>query len=189
MTGDAPGARTIQLAEFPSTGTGVDKARDPISASSNPSTQPWKFPMIADELLPMADRCQTLPVVDPLVRVRVISCAAGAFKLRLGGGVEITIFPKVGGADHVTRVSFPSGERVSRKHDELFVSLIAPATSRTSQTRERVLPRAGESRYQAPCSDQVAETGVAPPRQLMVRLGRGPIVPQASRRALEDALS
>ena len=145
--------------------------------------------MVAEESLLMPDRCQTLSDVDPLVRVRVISCAAGLFKLRpvfarLGIGVEIRTFPKVVEPDHVTGVSFPSGERVRRKHDELFVSLIAPATSRTSQTRERVLPRAGESGYRAP----VAETGVAP-RQLMVRLGSGPIVPHARRQALEDALS
>jgi hypothetical protein len=76
-----------------------------------------------------------------------------------------------------------------REHDELFMSLIDPATSRTGRTRERVLPRAGESRYQAARCDQMAETGVAPPGQLIVGLRPAPIVPPAPCRALEDALS
>jgi hypothetical protein len=149
--------------------------------------------MIADQLLLMVNRSQSLTVVDPFVGERVISCAAALFKLRpvfvrFGGPVERATFPKVAGPD-LTHMSFPSGERVTREHDELFVSFIEPATNRTGQTRERVLPRVGESGYQAACSDQTVETQDGPPHQLMVRLGRGPIVPHAPRRALEDGLS
>jgi hypothetical protein len=143
--------------------------------------------MIADELLLMVERSLSLPVVGE----RMISYAAAKFHAvfaRFGGPIEIATFPKGAGPD-LTHISFPNGERVIREHDELFVSFIEPATNRSGQTRERVLPRAGESRYQPACSDQTAETQGGPPRQLMVRLGRGRIVPHAPRRALEDGLS
>jgi hypothetical protein len=141
--------------------------------------------MIADELWLMADRSQSLPVVDPFVGERVISCAAALFKVgpvfaRFGEPVERATLPKVALPD-LTHMSFPSGERVIREHDELFVSFI--------EARERVLPRAGESRCRAACSEQTAETQGAPPRQPMMRLGRGPIVPHGPRRAREDGLS
>jgi hypothetical protein len=107
MTGDALGAWTIESAEFPSTGTGVDKAGDAIPASSDHSTQSRKFPMIVDELLLITDRSQTLPVVDPFVGEQVICCAAALFKLRpVGlrlGAVEMITFPKV--ADLIAHVT------------------------------------------------------------------------------------
>ena len=171
----------------------MQKAGDAIPASSNHSTQPRKFPMIADELLLIADRSQSLPAVAPFVGERVLSCAAALFEFRpvfarSGGPVEIATFPKVALSD-LTHITFPSGERVIREHDELFVSLIEVARNRTGQARERALPRAGESRCQAACSDQTAATQGAPPRQLMVHLGRGPIVPHGPRRLLADGLS
>lgn len=149
--------------------------------------------MITDESLLKVDGSQSLPVVDTFVGERAISCAAALFEFRpvfarFRGPVEIATFPKVARPD-LPYISFPSGDRVIREHDELFVSFIGPATNRTGQTRERVLPRAGESRYQAACSGHTAETHGGPPRQLMVRLGRGPIVPHGPRRAREDGLS
>jgi hypothetical protein len=149
--------------------------------------------MIADELLLMVDRSQSLPVVNPFVGERMISGAAALFKFRpvlarFGEPVEIATFPDVAGPD-LTPISFPSGKRVIRERDELFVSFIEPAPNRTGRTRERVLLRAGESRYQAACSDQTAETQGGPRRQLMVRLGCGPIVSHAPRRVLEGELS
>ena len=67
MSGDALRAWTVDSGAFPTAGSLADKARFAVGyailAPSSHNTQPWKFAIIGDELLLMADRSRSLPVV------------------------------------------------------------------------------------------------------------------------------
>ena len=139
MSGDALKAWTIDLAAFPSRGTLADKARFAVRyailAPSSHNTQPWKFVILGEELLLMADRSRSLPVVDPFDRELVISCGAALFNLRVvfahfGVPVEIATFPQAAEPDLLARLSFPGGGRVTAELSELFVSITARTTNR-----------------------------------------------------------
>jgi hypothetical protein len=139
MSGDALRAWTIDSGAFPTTGAVADKARFALGyailAPSSHNTQPWKFAIIGDELLLLADRTRSLPVVDPFDRELVISCGAALFNLRVvfarfGVPVEITTFPQVAEPDLLARISFPNGGRVTAELNELFVSITERTTNR-----------------------------------------------------------
>jgi hypothetical protein len=147
MSGDALKAWTIDSALFPRTGALADKARFAVGyailAPSSHNTQPWKFAIIGDELLLMADRSRSLPVVDPFDRELVISCGAALFNLRVvfayfGVPVEITTFPQAVEPDLLARISFPSGGRVSAELNELFVSITERTTNRQAFAEEEL---------------------------------------------------
>jgi hypothetical protein len=147
MSGDALKAWTIDSALFPRTGALADKARFAVGyailAPSSHNTQPWKFAIIGDELLLMADRSRSLPVVDPFDRELVISCGAALFNLRVvfahfGVPVEITTFPQAVEPDLLARISFPSGGRVTAELNELFVSITERTTNRQAFAEEEL---------------------------------------------------
>ena len=54
-----------------------------ILAPSSHNTQPWRFPIIGNELLVCADRTRNLPNIDPFDRELIISCGAALFNLRV----------------------------------------------------------------------------------------------------------
>ncbi|MEO1398336.1 MAG: nitroreductase family protein, partial [Pseudomonadota bacterium] len=47
-----------------------------ILAPSGHNTQPWRFRLLEDHLVVLADRTRALPVVDPYDRELTISCGA-----------------------------------------------------------------------------------------------------------------
>jgi len=147
MSADALKAWTIDSAAFPRTGALADKARFAVRyailAPSSHNTQPWKFAVIGDELLLMADRSRSLPVVDPFDRELVISCGAALFNLRVvfahfGVPVEITTFPQSAEPDLLARISFPYGGRVTAELNELFASITERTTNRQPFAEEEL---------------------------------------------------
>lgn len=147
MTPDALKAWTIDSAQFPSTGSLAEKARYAVAyailAPSSHNSQPWKFAVIGDELLIMADRSRSLPVVDPFDRELVISCGAALFNLRVvfghfGVPVEITTFPQAAEPDLLARMRFPSGGSIARELSELFAAITKRSTNRQPFVEEEL---------------------------------------------------
>jgi hypothetical protein len=139
MSGDALRAWTVDSGAFPTSGSLADKARFAVGyailAPSTHNTQPWKFAIIGDELMLMADRSRSLPIIDPFDRELVISCGAALLNLRVvfahfGVPVEIATFPQAAEPDLLVRVNFPNGGRVTTELNELFVSITERTTNR-----------------------------------------------------------
>jgi hypothetical protein len=97
MIGDALKPRTCDPAAFPTTGTWVDKARFAVRctllAPSSHNTQPWKFAIIGNELLIMADRLRSPPV-----ETRVARFPQWMLRLRLGPSVPDAVRRSLEGA-------------------------------------------------------------------------------------------
>jgi hypothetical protein len=192
MNGDALGAWTIDLAECPSIGILVNKARFAVGSAilvrSALDAHPRKFPVVSGAPLGVADHSRSRPIVEPFDREPPISGGAGLFTLgltsaRLGGAVNITPCPQVAESDLRGHASFPNGGPVPTGRNELF----APITERlTGRTLEPVPPPAAKSRYQAPYLQQTPKVRMPRSPQPMRRLGYGVTVPGGP---LEDALS
>ena len=79
--GDAPAAK-----EFPHFGRSRDQLRFclryAVMAPSIHNTQPWRFRLGEDDVELWADAERAVPVVDPLGRERVVSCAASQLTTR-----------------------------------------------------------------------------------------------------------
>jgi hypothetical protein len=188
MTRNALRAWTSDPAEFPSTGTLVDKVRlaggDAILAPSSPDTQPWKLPLITDELLLTADCSRHRRAVDRFHRIgrgaALIVCA------RSGLLVGMATLPRAAAPDLLARLGFPLGGRVTTALNESLASNSGRAAKHIRQTPGRGLPRAAKSQYQAAYLNQMVAIGG---ERSMGRLGRDPSVPHPSRRRLEDVRS
>ena len=191
MTRNALRAWTSDPAEFPSTGTLVDKARlavgDAILSPSSPHTQPGKLPVIADELLLTAGRSRRRRAVDRFERALGIGGGAALLVCaRCGLPVGTATLPRAAAPDLLARMSFP---RVTTAPNESLASISGRAPKRIRQTLERVLRRAAISRYQASYLNQMVPIGGERSRQLMLRPGRGPSVRHPPRRRFEDVRS
>jgi hypothetical protein len=138
MTADTLRAWAIDPAEFPLTGILVDEARFAVGYAihslSSHNTQPWKFPVIADELLP--DRSGRRARLDPFDRALGISRRAALVKVvcaRFGLPLQAATLPKTAGPDLLARIGFPHGGRVTMEPSELLASISGPATDRIRQ--------------------------------------------------------
>jgi hypothetical protein len=189
MTGDA--LRAVQ-ASLPWWIRGDSRWAYAILAQSRHDTQPRKFPVIPGELLLMAERSRSLPVVDPFDREPLISRGATPFSLRVafarcGGAVETTPFRQAANSDLGARISFPCGGRFTVGLNELSRAISEPPTRGTGETLEPLPLPAEKSRYQAAYLHQA--TRMTRPSPLMAHLGRGATAPHALRRSHEDVLS
>lgn len=139
MTTDALEAWKVDAAAFPRSGTAAERARFAVAyavlAPSSHNTQPWKFAVTEGELLLIADRSRSLPVIDPFDRELVISCGAALFNLRVafahfGVPVEITTFPRSAEPDILARITFPRSGAVLGEVGALFPAMAIRVTNR-----------------------------------------------------------
>ena len=144
-------AWNVDASTFPRGGTRAEQARFAVAcailAPSSHNTQPWKFVLVDDGLLVVADRSRSLPVIDPFDRELIISCGAALFNLRVvfarfGVPVEVTTFPQVGDPDVVARVAFvaagaaPAAGAAAADLGKLFDAIPLRATNRRPYVEE-----------------------------------------------------
>ncbi len=185
-------AWSVDVSDFPSSGTAVDKARFAVRyailAPSSHNTQPWRFIVNGDELLVCADRTRSLANIDPFDRELVISCGAALLNLRValayfGVPVEITTFPQSSDPDIVARVVFPASGPMPKDLAALFNAITKRATNRGRFSGEDVPAAVAERLKSAAASEGVDVTFA---QKLAQRESLATLIAKADRRQFDD---
>jgi len=108
-----------------------------ILAPSGHNTQPWRFRLLEDHLVVLADRTRALPVVDPYDRELTISCGAaiGHFEVaaaHFGLATNVTYRTDPAQPDVLAIISVEVGGQAAAKNGRLFNAIVNRRTSRSA---------------------------------------------------------